>query len=442
MNKNERIDPWGSGIYENYERLIKEFGISPMEELVDMLPRPHRLFTRGIIFGHRGFETILSAIRRGDGFVVLTGFSPSGNAHFGHKMTFDQIAYYQSLGADAIITIADLEALAARGLRLDKGYEIGVKEYVRAALALGLKPDKTEFYFQSKRKDVLDMAIYYATKVKWGEMSSIYGFNESTSIGHVMVPLIQAGDILHVQWRRYYPRATIVPVGVDQDPHIRLSRDLVNRTRILNVRKFEHGVMVTLSDRELRKLLEETEKRLRELGYSDLEVNIPYGVIKVFGASEEDEYLIEKLTTEIERPINPFAMFKPSATYHRLMRGLTGDKKMSSSKPETAIFLSDDIEEAKKKVMKSVTGGRVTAEEQRKYGGNPDICPVYELFVYHLTEDDEELMRIRQECLNGERLCGYCKREAAEYLERLLSDLQEKMNAVDEKTIKEVVKND
>ncbi|MCD6502767.1 MAG: tryptophan--tRNA ligase [Thermoplasmata archaeon] len=437
----ERIDPWGSSVYENYERLIKEFGISPMSELVDMLPRTHRFFTRGIIFGHRGFEVILGAIKKREEFVVLTGFSPSGSVHFGHKMTFEQIAYYQSLGADAIITIADLEALAARGMPLSKGYEIGINEYVKAAIALGLDPERTEFYFQSKRKDILDMAIYFATKVKLGEMASIYGFEESTSVGHVMVPLIQAGDILHVQWRRYKPRPTIVPVGVDQDPHIRLSRDLVNRSRVLNVRKFEDGVMVTLSDRSMKELLKKVEKVLREYGYSDLDVNIPYGVIKVYGVNGEDEYIIEKVITNIERPVNDFALFKPSATYHRLMRGLTGSK-MSSSKPETAIFLTDEIEEAKKKVFRAVTGGRVTAEEQRKYGGNPDVCPVYELYAYHLVEDDTELLRIREECLKGERLCGHCKREAAELLESLLKDIREKMSMIDEKVIKEVVRYD
>jgi len=437
----ERIDPWGSSVYENYERLIKEFGISPMSDLVDMLPRPHRFFTRGIIFGHRGFEVVLGAIRRGEEFVVLTGFSPSGSVHFGHKMTFEQIAYYQSLGADAIITIADLEALAARGMSLNKGYEIGVNEYVRAAIALGLNPEKTEFYFQSKRKDILDMAIYFATKVKIGEMSSIYGFSESTSVGHVMVPLIQAGDILHVQWKRYTPRPTIVPVGVDQDPHIRLSRDLVNRSRVLNVRLFKEGIMITLSDRNKRDLLEKTERALRDHGYNDLDVNIPYGVIKIYGAAGEDEYVIERIVTSIERPMNDYALFKPSATYHRLMRGLTG-AKMSSSKPETAIFLTDDIEEAKKKILRAVTGGRVTAEEQRKYGGNPDICPVYELYAYHLISDDAELLKIREECLKGERLCGYCKKEAAERLEELLNDIQEKMSAIDDKIIREVVRYD
>ena len=50
---------------------------------------------------------------------VLTGLMPSGRMHLGHKMVIDQVKWFQDLGADVTIAVADLEAHATRGLSLD-----------------------------------------------------------------------------------------------------------------------------------------------------------------------------------------------------------------------------------------------------------------------------------------------------------------------------------
>ncbi|MBN1860130.1 MAG: tryptophan--tRNA ligase, partial [Candidatus Thermoplasmatota archaeon] len=120
-----------------------------------------------------------------------------------------------------------------------------------------------------------------------------------------------------------------------------------------------------------------------------------------------------------------YGFLQPSSTYHRFITGLTGEK-MSSSKPESAIFLTDTPQEAKKKIMNAKTGGAVSLEEQKKTGGKPDECMVYELFLYHLIEDDDELKGIFESCKKGELMCGMCKKRAAELMEHLLLDLQEK----------------
>jgi len=110
------------------------------------------------------------------------------------------------------------------------------------------------------------------------------------------------------------------------------------------------------------------------------------------------------------------------------MTALTGGK-MSSSVPDSAIFLTDTPEEAVKKLKVAVTGGRTTAEEQREQGGEPDICSVFEMLRFHLLESDEELATVRKECLDGDRLCGACKKQTADLLEQFLVDLAEKREA-------------
>jgi tryptophanyl-tRNA synthetase len=104
-----KIDPWGASQYQDYGRLRDEFGIEPFtDELLEGLPEPPMLLKRGVVFGHRGFQTVRDAIRGGDPWGLMTGLMPSGPMHFGHKMVIDQVIYYQRAGgADVTIGIAD-----------------------------------------------------------------------------------------------------------------------------------------------------------------------------------------------------------------------------------------------------------------------------------------------------------------------------------------------
>ena len=102
---------------------------------------------------------------------------------------------------------------------------------------------------------------------------------------------------------------------------------------------------------------------------------------------------------------------------------------MSSSIPESVIMLNDDPKEGAKKVKNAKTGGAISLEEQKKNGGKPEECTVYELLLYHLVEDDDELARIFETCKSGERMCGECKNYTAQLMEDFLSDLAKKRKA-------------
>ena len=120
-----------------------------------------------------------------------------------------------------------------------------------------------------------------------------------------------------------------------------------------------------------------------------------------------------------------YGFIEPSATFHRFMTGLTGDK-MSSSDPKSAIYLTDSIKDATKKAKSAKTGGRESLKEQKELGGEPDKCSIYELLVYHLVDSDDELKDLKQRCLAGEVLCGECKNCAAELLADMLEDVHSK----------------
>jgi tryptophanyl-tRNA synthetase len=424
-----KIDPWSSTTYQDYTRLRDEFGIEEFtDDLWKDLPKPHKLLRRGVIIGHRGFQQIHDAVINKKPWAILTGLMPSGKMHLGHKMVIDEVIYYQSLGADINIAVADIEAYATRDYTLDETMDYALNEYLPNYIAMGLKPEKCRIYFQSKQQDVKDLAYILGKKINWSQMTATYGFTGSTNMTHIFSPLVQTGDILHVQLEKYGGnRQTLVPVGVDQDPHIRLSRDVAQSYRLYNVtvtKDNKIGVFVKI-DENIGKLLDNAEIILKKLKFTKLKRITDYKALYIDDAKEEDILKIDEALAIIEPKLGGYGFFQPAATFHRFMTGLTGEK-MSSSKPESAIFLTDTPKDATKKIMSSKTGGAVTLEEQKKKGGKPDECVVYELFLYHLIDDDKELHDIYTSCKKGSKMCGECKKYAAQLMEKLLLDIQKK----------------
>ncbi|UCE73349.1 MAG: tryptophan--tRNA ligase [Methanomassiliicoccales archaeon] len=421
-----KIDPWSSTQYEDYARLIDEFGIQPFDSTG--LPNPCKLIRRGAIFGHRGFELIKKAILNRKRYVILTGLMPSGNMHLGNKMVLDQVIYHQSLGAEVFVAVADIEAYATRNVSFEEARKIAIESYILNYIALGLMPGNCEIYFQSKREAVKDLGYSLGKKVNWSEMKAIYGFEDSTNMAHVFSPLVQVGDILHVQLERYGgPRPTLVPVGVDQDPHMRLTRNLASAYRLFSVKEVAEenvGIFVK-GDENVEELLDAAQKTLSEKGHEDFESNYAYKALYIKDAGKDDITDIEASLIPTELTFGGYGFYLPSSSYNMFMSGLTGGK-MSSSVPESVIMLNDEPSVGAKKVMNAKTGGAISLDEQKKSGGKPEDCTVYELLLYHLVEDDDELKDIYDACKSGDRMCGECKKYAAQMLEEFLRDLAKK----------------
>ncbi|SDY54596.1 tryptophan--tRNA ligase [Halopenitus persicus] len=227
------LDPWGSATVDDYRKLFEEFGIEEFDDVLPDVPHPHYLMRRGVIFGHREYDAVAEAMANDEPFAALSGFMPTGDPHIGHKLVFDELIWHQRQGGDAFGLIADLEAHAARGLSWDEIDE-HARSYVLSLIALGFDPEAGTVYRQSDNREVQDLAFELGSKANFSELQALYGFDGETNVSHMQSTITQMADILYPQLVDG-PKPTVVPVGPDQDPHLRLSRDLSERMRYFKV---------------------------------------------------------------------------------------------------------------------------------------------------------------------------------------------------------------
>ncbi len=236
MTKKEvKVTPWEVSGDVDYNKLMKEFGVSPLNELPKIF-NDNLLFRRKIVFAHRDIQRILEAIKNKKKFVMMTGLMPTGKFHIGHLILAQQFVFYQKLGAKIYIAVADLEAYNVRGQSLEESRKVALEEYIPNYIALGLKPKNCEIYFQSERsKDAEKSNAYYklqnllARYATFNEFKAVYG---SIEPGKIMTSLLQASDMFHAQLPEFEGICPVlVPVGIDQDPHLRLARDISKRIK-------------------------------------------------------------------------------------------------------------------------------------------------------------------------------------------------------------------
>lgn len=119
--------------------------------------------------------------------------------------------------------------------------------------------------------------------------------------------------------------------------------------------------------------------------------------------------------------------YKPAQIHSKFFPSLLGpNSKMSASEPSSAIFTTDTPEIAEKKIMNAFTGQQATAELQKKFGGNPEICSVCQYYYYLFEPDDKKVQRLFERERNGELLAGEHKADLAEKVKKFLRGHQKK----------------
>lgn len=229
MKKEFKITPWEVSGKVDYEKLIKEFGTTIISDKIKKrLEKTHPLLRRGIYFSHRDFDKWLDNHDKGKKVSVITGRGPSEKMHIGHLVPYLVAKSLQEqFDCEVFLPISDDEKFFVKeNLTFEKAIEYS-KDNILDLIALGFKPGKTFIFEDFVYTDIYKYAARIAKRITYSTSKAAFGLKPESNIGWSFYPAMQAAHILFPQFYRG-KHLSVVPVAIDQDPFIRLTRDVAS----------------------------------------------------------------------------------------------------------------------------------------------------------------------------------------------------------------------
>jgi tryptophanyl-tRNA synthetase len=215
----------------DYDRLLEQFGADELtDEQTERFPDPvHPLVRRNVFYAERDVDPFLEAAQSNDPHSIVTGRGPSGPMHIGHVFPFYFAKYLQeTAGTTVYIPFSDDEKYFLKDKSMEEisGHTL---DNLREILAVGFDPEKTRIVVDTADADVIyPLATAFGKEVTQATVDSTYGDPEN--IGLSFYPAVQATHLLLPQLvEGRHP--TLVPIAVDQDPHVRVCRDIAAKQR-------------------------------------------------------------------------------------------------------------------------------------------------------------------------------------------------------------------
>ena len=165
---------------------------------------------------------------------ILSGMRPTGKLHLGHLVGALNNWVELQTAYQCFYMIADWHALMSE-YENPKEMEKYTYEVAKDFIASGLDPNICTIFIQSEVPQHLELAMIFAdiTPLAWVERCPTYKEQlrelkgrELTTYGFLGYPVLQAADIALY-------KAHAVPVGIDQLPHLELTREIVRRFNTL-----------------------------------------------------------------------------------------------------------------------------------------------------------------------------------------------------------------
>ncbi|MBR9680358.1 MAG: tryptophan--tRNA ligase [Candidatus Altiarchaeota archaeon] len=217
-----KVDAYNVSGEVDYDKLIKEFGASLIDKkLAKKLDYP---LVPELYFAHRDLDQIIKKK-----FAIITGRGPSMNMHMGHLILWKFMKHLQDkFNTHVFIPFSDDEKLLARGLSIEHVIRMDY-ENLLDIIALGYDPKKTEIMLDlvNMKQEVYNLAIQISSHMTANTVRSAMGFSPESNIGLQFYPAMQAAHILYPSMKLGVP--TIVPIGVDQDVFVKLTRDVAKK---------------------------------------------------------------------------------------------------------------------------------------------------------------------------------------------------------------------
>ena len=161
---------------------------------------------------------------------ILTGDTPTGRLHLGHWVGSIENRVALQDEYDCFFIIANIQAFTTR---MDRPLEVrhSVFEVAVDYLAAGIDPTKSTIFIQSEIPAIAELTTFFSMLVPYTRLMrnptikdeiTNKGLGDNYPIGFLLYPVSQVADILVF-------RPDIVPVGEDQIPHIELTREVARK---------------------------------------------------------------------------------------------------------------------------------------------------------------------------------------------------------------------
>ena len=353
---------------------------------------------------------------------VISGMRTTGNLHLGHFNGVLKNWINLQHEFECLFFVADWHALTTH-YDSPEIIEENVWEMVVDWLAAGVDPATATIFIQSKVPEHAELhtLLSMITPLGWIERVQTYkdqqeklSSKDLSTYGFLGYPLLQSADILIY-------KATQVPVGEDQIPHIEFTREIA--------RRFNH-----LYGKEAG-FVEKAEEAIKKLGSKKSSLSME---MKTAYQENGDEEALDSARVLIEEHqglslgdkerllgflegggkmilVEPEYKLAPASK----MIGLDG-QKMSKSYNNT-IALREPPESVEKKIKTMPTD---PARVRRNDPGNPDHCPVWQL--HQVYSNDEVKSWVETGCKEAKIGCIECKQPIIEAINKELKPIQER----------------
>ena len=353
---------------------------------------------------------------------VLAGMRPTGLLHLGHYHGVLKNWVKLQNEFPCLFFVADWHALTTH-YDTPEVIEESVWDMVIDWLAAGVDPSQATMFIQSRVPEhaELHLLLSMSTPLGWLERVPTYKDQQEklsekdlSTYGFLGYPLLQSADILIY-------RATQVPVGEDQVPHIELTREIARRFN--NLYGKEPGFEAKALDAAKKlgskrmKLYLDLRNRFQEQGE---ETALDQAKAMLGDAQNLNMADRERLFGYLEGG-RKLILAEPKSllTEAAKMPGLDG-QKMSKSYQNT-LSLRETPENISLKIRRMPTDPQ---RVRRTDPGNPEKCPVWQL--HEVYSDDKQKNWVQEGCRSAGIGCLECKEPIIDAVTRELAPMRER----------------
>lgn len=341
---------------------------------------------------------------------VVSGMRPTGAMHLGHYHGALKNWIRMQSELPCLFFVADWHALTTH-YDDPSIIEKSTWDMVIDWLAAGIDPSQATIFIQSKVPEhaELHLLLSMATPLGWLERVPTYkdqienlSNRDLATYGFLGYPLLQAADVLIY-------RATQVPVGEDQIPHIEMMREIARRFNHLYGKEpgFEEKALEAVKKlgSKRAKLYTELRTAFQQDG-DDAALEQAQAMLEDAGSLSNIDR--ERLFGYLEGS-RKIILVEPQVKLTEASRlpGLDG-RKMSKSYGN-AITLREDRDSVTKKIRTMPTD---PARVRRTDAGNPNKCPVFQLHQVYSSQDTRDW--VMKGCTSAGIGCLECKQPVVE----------------------------